>query len=159
MNIFVLDFDAQIAAENHCDKHVIKMLLESCQIMCTVLHLQGVDPTTVPYKATHKHHPCVLWANESSENYKWLWTLAFYLSKEYTKRYNKTHACDKLINSLLFSTHPSNFPGSKLTPFVQAMPEKYKVPGDAITAYRNYYMGDKKYFAVWKLNNTPTWWK
>ena len=35
MNIFLLDFDPRKAAQYHADKHVVKMLLEACQLLYT----------------------------------------------------------------------------------------------------------------------------
>lgn len=70
MNIFVLDYTPQKAAEYHCDKHVVKMILESAQILCAVHHKNG--DSNVPYKLTHKNHPCTIWAGESRSNYLWL---------------------------------------------------------------------------------------
>lgn len=37
MNIFVLHWLPQIAALYHCDKHVVKMILEYAQILCNRL--------------------------------------------------------------------------------------------------------------------------
>ena len=38
MNFFDLDDDDEACAEAHCDKHVVKMILESVQLLCTSLH-------------------------------------------------------------------------------------------------------------------------
>jgi hypothetical protein len=37
--------------------------------------------------------------------------------------------------------------------FVQAMPDEYKVPGNAVQAYRNCYIA----FASWAHRNPPKW--
>ena len=36
MNIFILDNDPVIAAQMQCDKHVVKMIVESAQMLSTV---------------------------------------------------------------------------------------------------------------------------
>lgn len=152
MNIFILDEDPILAAQYQCDKHVVKMILESTQIMCTVQSKYGI---TTKYKPTHANHPCTKWAGENKENYAWLWSHASALCEEYTLRYNKTHTCESLINEEL-SKFPPGIPDGKQTPFVQAMPDIYKNE-NAVVAYRNYYKGDKSRFAKWKLGNIPKW--
>ena len=86
MNIFVLDIDPQLAASLHLDKHVVKMPLETAQMLCTINAEFGID---VPYKATHKNHPCTLWAKATKANYQWLTALGLNLCYEYTYRYKK----------------------------------------------------------------------
>ena len=65
MNIFMLHQEPQIAAQYHCDKHVVKMILESAQLLCTALNEAGVP---MPYRVTHKNHPCSIWVRESRAN-------------------------------------------------------------------------------------------
>ena len=46
MNIFYLDKDPVKAAEMSCDKHVVKMILESAQMLCTAKRvLDGIEWT------------------------------------------------------------------------------------------------------------------
>ena len=82
MNIFVLHHDPQVAAEMACDKHVVKMILETAQMMCTVVAAHDIHP---PYRATHAKHPCTIWASESRTNWQWLTDYGLSLSAEYTK--------------------------------------------------------------------------
>ncbi len=151
MNIFALHSDPLQAAIFHCDKHCVKMVLESAQMLCTNLNLKGIE---TPYKSCHKNHPCTIWARETCSNYSWLCELGLALSNEYTFRYNKTHASEKVIQFCYSNKH--NFPEGPLTPFAQAMPEQYKCD-DAIQAYRNYYIGEKKDFAIWSKREVPDW--
>lgn len=153
MNIFILDTDPHKAAAYHCDKHVVKMILESTQILSTVMNINGLKG---PYKSTHINHPCVKWASESRDNYKWLYRLLGALFNEYHKRYfPKVHACSKFYSYL---TIPDSIPDKGPTPFVQCMPEQYRNYGDPVMAYRNYYLNEKRSFAKWKLGNIPEWW-
>lgn len=157
MNIFVLDRDPIQAAEFCCDKHILKMVIESTQILSSVHRLcDNVDQIDgIPlYKLTHKNHPCVKWAKESLSNYRWLCLHALSLCIEYEKRYYKRHACEKLIIVFSYNT-PKNLHWHGLTEFVQCMPEQYKIKDDAVSAYRHYYKAEKSRFAKYKLGNTP----
>ena len=154
MNIFVLDLTPSLAAEYQCDRHVVKMLLESCQLFSSVKNKLGYSTT---YKPTHGNHPCTLWAGQSKQNYLWLLDHSRALYQEYTKRYYKIHKCQALVDGEL-SDIPNGLSDTGLTTFAQAMPDQYRVPNDPVTAYRNYYLGEKAGFAKWKLGNVPEWW-
>ena len=149
MNIFVLDENPAIAAAYACDKHVVKMILESAQMLCSV-HPEG----TAPYKRGFYNHPCTKWVRESSDNYEWLIQHAYALCDEYSTRYEKIHQSEKVIEWC--DANRPELPEIGLTPFAQAMPEEYK-NDDAVEAYRAYYLGEKKEFAAWKMNNVPHW--
>jgi len=171
MNIFVLDPDAATAARMMCDKHVIKMILESCQLLSTAHHVLDGEPVIgkgkkKEYKTysngnmnicrcTMINHPCTIWTRESRENYIWLWKHAHALCKEYTRRYGKVHAMEKMLMDELYDP-PTNITKGKITPFAQAMPEQYK-NSDATIAYRNYYIHEKARFAKWKFTEEPEW--
>ena len=152
MNIFVLDKNISKCAKYHCDQHVIKMILESVQIMCTALNKKGFN---TPYKSTHVKHPCVLWVEESYDNFLWLSKLAFALNEEYKYRYYKTenHRSIPVLNEIVHQ----KFDSTGLTEFAQAMPDEYKIPGDAVTAYRKFYLGEKMSFANWTRRRVPYW--
>ena len=154
MNIFVLDNDIKKCAEYHADQHVVKMILESTQMLCTVLNENGI-PT--PYKSTHTRHPCTLWVGESLMNWQWLRSLAFQLNEEFKYRYDheKDHRSALVARDLPFPP----LKDSGLTPFAQAMPEKYRVPGDAVKAYRQFYVGEKSSFATWTKRPVPSWYQ
>ena len=85
MNIFVLHEKPEIAATMACDKHVVKMILETAQMMCTVVASYGHE---TPYRATHAKHPCTIWAAQSRANWNWLVEHGMSLCDEYTKRYS-----------------------------------------------------------------------
>ena len=149
MNIFVLDKNPHVAAMYACDKHVVKMILESAQMLCSV-HPEG----TAPYKRGFYNHPCTKWVRASSENYDWLIEHARALCTEYTRRYGKVHKSEKVIDRC--DANRPELPDVGLTPFAQAMPEDYKNE-DAVEAYRTYYRNDKRRFATWKDVDPPTW--
>ena len=152
MNIFVLDKDPKIAATMLCDKHVVKMIVETAQMLCTVARNRGY--MGAPYRSTHKNHPCTKWAEESGANWDWLIAHGLEMCAEYTRRYGRIHKTQSVIEWCKnIPTKPS---GSKLTPFKLAMPQQYKCT-DPVKSYRNYYIGEKAKFAKWKTS-PPTWW-
>jgi hypothetical protein len=178
MNIFYLDRDVSKCAEYHNDKHVVKMILEYAQLLSTAHRVidgeQYLDKTangrsikrwrmedntleTVLYKATHINHPSAIWVRQSNNNYNWLVCLFQSLLAEYTYRYGKIHATDRLVYFL--RKPPKNIPVSYLTQPTPAMPDEYKVQGDSLQSYRNYYIGAKKTMAKWKNREIPCWWK
>lgn len=152
MQIFVLNTSPQLSATDLCDKHIVKLTLETTQLLSTALWITGGEG---PYKPTHKNHPCTIWAAKSKENWLWLYEHGLGLSSNYTKRYKKVHACEKLIREMLGKE--KCLPNIPLTPFAQAMPDQYKNK-DAVIAYRNYYKGEKAEIAIWKYSSKPTWW-
>ena len=176
MNIFYLDHDTEKCAEYHVDKHVVKMILEYCQLLSTAHRLSdglqepGFSKTgrnvkrwrlldnrdSVLYHATHVNHPSAVWARASRENYLWLADLLNKLSKEYTRRYDKVHKCysDGLVKALQIP--PSNIGPKGFTQPTPAMPDEYKVD-DSIISYRTYYIKDKSGMASWKTRDVPAW--
>jgi len=159
MNIFVLDESPEEAARMQCDKHVVKMILESAQMLCSLW-----PDGKAPYKRAFFNHPCTKWVRKSAHNHFWLLQHANALCREYTRRYGKVHKtqeviewCDRNDPPWQDLGHPLD-PWTGLTPFAQAMPDQYKVEDDAVQAYRNYYIGDKARFAKWKEPSlVPEW--
>jgi len=156
MNIFVLDNSPYKAAEYHNNKHVVKMILETGQLLSTAHHVldDGKELSPLLFKPSHINHKCAVWACESIMNYVWLWHLGQGLLQEYTKRYGRVHARTETLEYL--QRCPLNIPRKRMTPFAQAMPDEYKNE-DAVTAYRNYYMGAKRHLAQWNTK-VPDWW-
>ena len=153
MNIFVLDCDVKKCAEYHNDKHVVKMILETAQLLCGVHHMTE-QPTNPPYKLSHKNHPCSIWARESITNYLWLCELGLELCYEYTHRYGKRHKSQDVIEWCI--ENKPNLPEKGFTEPAKAMPEEYKVKS-VVESYRNYYRGEKASFSKWKNRQTPQW--
>jgi thioester reductase-like protein len=153
MNIFAVDHDPAVAATMLCDKHVVKMVTESAQLLSTAHRVAGDSPDGI-YKATHPNHPSNIWIRQSSANYRWLYEHFIALCNEYTARYHKVHKCYQLADVL--STTPSKIVDGPMTPFAVVMPDQYKVQSP-VESYRNLYLGDKARFAKWKNNNAPKW--
>jgi hypothetical protein len=181
MNIFFLDFNAKMCAQYHNDKHVVKMILETCQLLSTAhrvidgVLLTGISDSgrkttswilpdgrnDVLYKATHLNHPSAIWVRQSKENYLWLHSLLCELSQEYTYRYGKVHKCEQigLIDAL--GKFPNNLKTRGFTEPTPAMDKSYIIENDSIASYRNYYQNAKQHLASWsgKINsrNIPEW--
>lgn len=149
MNIFVLDNDPIAAARQQCDKHVVKMVLESAQLLCS-----AHPKDAAPYKRAYLKHPCTLWTSQSVENYEWLCVHALALAIEYRNRYKKTHKSEEVIKWC--RDNIPNIPSIGFTPQPKCMPDKYKV-SSVVQSYRNYYNGDKSRFARWSRTETPLW--
>ena len=183
MNIFYLDKDPVKAAEMSCDKHVVKMILESAQMLCTAKRvldgkeyygqtkngrkirrwkLDNSNEEAIIYKAGWLGHPSTQWVLKSAYNYVWLYKHMMALNEQYKLRYNHTkdHTCIQKLGQLL-SVPPKNaridVMGTDATP---AMPDECKVAGDVVASYRNYYIMKKRRFATWKSPaKMPDWYK
>lgn len=160
MNIFVLDERPLMAAQHHCDKHVVKMCLEYTQIICTVLRMKGIDHPEL-YKRTHEAHPCVVWAAINRQNFDWLCKLTGALFQQFELRYEKMHKSSRVFHlalALYARASVSLFRNSdKRTPFVKCMPAEYKVLySDAVNCYRLYYILEKRAICRWR-NEKPEW--
>jgi len=152
MNIFFLDFDTKKCAQYHCDKHVVKMILETAQLLCGTHWVIGNE---APYKLSHKNHPCAIWTRTSLSNYLYLCDLGLELCKEYTYRYGKRHKSQDVIEWCLINKpniHDVDFTSPPL-----AMGDEFKIENDVIESYRNYYREGKKLIVSWKNRAIPSW--
>jgi hypothetical protein len=176
MNIFMVDVDPVISAQSLVDKHVVKMILESAQLLSTAHRLldgrqvAGKTKTdrnvkrwilddardTVLYQATHVNHPSAVWCRQSIENYQWLVEHFFALGEEYTHRYGKKHKCFGELSYMLQSP-PKKLEAWDMTPMPSCMDEKYIISADPIVNYRNYYKVGKSHIHSWKNRSSPVW--
>lgn len=143
-----------------CNKHIVKMPLETAQMLCIPFQLANMF---APYKLTHKNHPCSLWARKSEGNYNWLITHGLELCAEYTRRYNKVHKSQAVIEWCKQIKYLLSFDEHRMTPFPEAIPlnaECRKMPSFNISTlierYHLFYVHDKT-FAKWPQNKTPEW--
>ena len=153
MNIFFTDEDPVVAAQNLDDKRVIKMILESAQMLCTALRLNNA-PHLAKYKSTHINHPSNIWCRETRTNYYWLLNHFKALCDEYTYRYGKIHASAQLYDNLLKGA--AHIPAGKLTPFANCaarsdMNINFKSVKNPVAAYKCYL------FARWSKDKNPMW--
>lgn len=163
MNIFYLDHDPVLAAEATCDKHVVKMILESAQLLCTAHHMLDTglvySQKVKLYKATHINHPASKWTRSRTSHYNWLSNHALALCREYTYRYNKIHKSQSLIEYCLQNPPLIDMCGCMLAP-PQCMPDEYKME-DVVAAYRRYYIECKRNTIQmkWTKREPPRWWQ
>lgn len=156
MNIFYLSFDQEVCAHEMVDKHVVKMILEYCQLLSTAHRvLDGEQASQRLYKSTHVNHPSAKWVRESDCNYVWLLNMLYVLLAEYTYRYKRVHKCSELIPELKMI--PMNIPLGKFTEPTPAMPDEFKVPGNSVLSYRRYYLAKKSHMFTWKGREVPKW--
>lgn len=167
----------------HCDKHVVKMILEYAQLLSTAhrvidgeervelskngrkikRYYLNDDREQVLYKACHVNHPSAVWVRESTVNYWYLFRMFHELCDEYTYRYRKVHKSASLLETLWLI--PNNMKGLQFTVPPCAM-KQYPdciVPGDTfdnvIESYQNYYRIAKRGFAKWTSRETPAFMK
>lgn len=152
MNIFYLSRDPEKAARMQCDKHIVKMPLETAQLLSTA-HVE-LDLNQVAYRATHKNHPSAVWARSNRSNYKWLVEHFRALCFEYQDRYGKVHkSFQDHIDAL--KIYPENLPDGIFQDPPQCMPDECK-RDCAVQAYRVYY----KYKADdWLNRGRPMTWR
>lgn len=166
MNIFYLDHNPTICAQFHVDKHVVKMVTETAQLLSTAHRV--LDGRCTPgrkdyilkdeknniYKATHVNHPCAIWVRQNDENYNWLYELFLSLLAEYTHRYKKQHACSRLVQVL--AQPPERIPHGSFEHPPQCMPDncKQQHPTDG---YKVYYIQEKSHLFAWTNRSHPSW--
>ena len=160
MNIFYLANTPEISAEYHCDTHVVKMILETAQLLSSAyIELDGKDVAIkkgLYISIAFKNHPCAKWTRKSDGNYQWLHRLLRALCYEYTIRYGKVHKTELIGMVKVLSTSPNNINKGSKTTIPQCMPDKYK-SRHPVTAYRNYYIGEKLNIAKWNYTKVPYW--
>lgn len=176
MNIFYVDEDPFIAAQQMVDKHVVKMILESAQLLSTAHRIiDGVEYVgksktgrnakrwkldnpildDVLYQATHVNHPSAVWCRQSDKNYQWLYRHFRGLLEEYTFRYGKVHKCSDMIGALAIT--PLAIHVGAFTHVTPAMLEEYRIADDSIASYRNYYLQGKSHLHKWTKREMPEW--
>ena len=167
MNIFYLSNCPQEAAEAHNDKHCVKMILESAQMLSTAHRELDGNVPDILYKSTHKNHPSTVWVRSSKQHYDWLFRLFRMLSAEYTIRYSnktliknfggefKVHKTWEKLGKIL-EIAPKNIEDNGWTDPPQCMPDHCK-DEDTVTAYRKYYIQEKSSFAKWNYSGKPQW--
>ena len=165
MNLFILSLLQKQIAEWMFDSHIVKIILEAVQVLSTAKRLVDPDdPTNATlYKIAHKNHPVTIWVRQSQQNYIWTLILVYEMHKEWRYRFGHTkeeYHKSFLVAGQLLKHMPSadKFPQQGLTPFAQAMPEEYKVPGDPVKAYQQYYMSPQKsHLLKWTKRERPEW--
>lgn len=179
--MFYLHTNPVIAAQMQCDKHVVKMIVESGQMLSTAHRMLDGTLTMKPsksgkrmvkyyelsnnlenimYKAVHHNHPCTVWTRESRENYMWHYEHFIALCDEYKYRYGKTHLTDTILREPL-ATPPINIKSNGFTDIPLAMKSNPECmfPDDPVRSYREFYKTKQTRFdMVWTNRPIPEWW-
>lgn len=152
MNIFVTSKCPIESARNLDDKRVIKMCLETAQMLCTALQHHGID---APYKPTHVNHPCNVWARQNNANWRWLFDHGIALCDEYTERYGRRHKCQDILESI--EKLGAQLPDGAMTDFANCA--RNKSVGVDYTNTDNVYIAYQMYLNDrWESDKrTPTW--
>jgi hypothetical protein len=183
LNLFILDKDPVKAAQLQCDKHVVKMIVESAQMLSTAHRMldgslkrapsksgktmskHWVHPDSnldaVLYKAVHMAHPCTVWTMQSNNNYNWHYVHFVALCDEYTYRYGKVHSTDTLLREVLRAP-PRNIPVGYLTqqPLAMKSNPECMFPNDPVKSYRMFYQTKQERFKMaWSKRDVPEWFK
>lgn len=182
MNIFILSDHPVEAAQLQCDKHVVKMIVESAQMLSTVhrmldgelkrgpsksgktLSKHWILPDSrdsIMYKAVHMGHPCTVWSTINTGNYWWHYVHFTALCDEYTHRYGKVHSTDTLLRKAL-ANYPKNLPTNYRTQFPLAMGSNPECmhPNDPVRSYREFYQTKQERFKMsWTKREIPEWFK
>lgn len=159
MNIFYLDDDPRNAAQYACDKHVVKMILETAQLLSTAHHVLDNCAKEGLYKPTHQNHPSAVWVRQSHLHYEWLFEYWRHLHDEWAYRWRHSHVhkswrtCASTLKRL---PHRVPIGGFQQPPL--CMPPQYHVP-NAVSAYRDYYAWEKRHIATWTRRPIPKWYK
>lgn len=155
MNIFYLDRNPWSAAQDHCDRHLVKMCVEYGQILSTAHHVCGsfLDLSQI-YKPTHQNHPSSVWARSSTQHYQWLWGLFWACHIEFKARRGKEHGSNRLVELL---QKPPRMPNEPFVPPPQCMPDEFKGPC-TVSAYRRYYAIGKAGILSYNWGRSAPWW-
>tara|TARA_A100001035_G_scaffold94445_1_gene74153 strand:+ start:521 stop:1021 length:501 start_codon:yes stop_codon:yes gene_type:complete len=144
MNIFVTSPDPVASAQALPDKHIVKMPLETCQMLSIVGsekwgHGFGRLPKKsggfyATDKGAFRNHPCTIWAQD---HYTWLILHGLALCYEYTHRYGKIHSCQSTIEHCTQIFPPQD---TSPTEWTRAMPDQWKYDTSITTfdAYKQY---------------------
>lgn len=167
MNLFATSQNPAHAAIDLPDKLVVKMILETAQLLSTAHYeVDGVTEAegVTLYKPTHKNHPSAVWVRASRDNYMWAFDHFVALCQEYTRRYGKVHATETKLRQAL-RIPPQGLEYTGLTPPPACMPDEFKVedPGAWPTeSYRRYLAKGKTYTVdvakAWAKAGSPPWW-
>jgi hypothetical protein len=155
MNLFFIDRCPIKSAQQLCDKHVVKMVLETAQMCSTAMHEWGfARHLKHVYKTAYKNHPMTVWVRDNRDNFAWAVNHGLEIGKEYTRRYGKLHKSTKVLEEMDFWWVHDNYSNHTTPP--QCMPDEFKCD-DYVEAYRAYYRKDKAHILQWTGRPVPEW--
>ena len=169
MNIFHLDTAPDTSARMLCDKHIPKMLLETCQMLSTAVRNQInnlADDVYPVYKSAYPKHPMTIWVGKSWENFRWTLEHGKEINNQYQYRFGKIHKSSKVLEEIRDRLVEFKTPDTEQYCLYlsynlhdeppQCMPDEFKCD-DYVEAYRAYYRKDKRYILQWTGRPVPEW--
>eukprot|EP00928_Gymnodinium_smaydae_P074699 TRINITY_DN57729_c0_g1_i1.p1 TRINITY_DN57729_c0_g1~~TRINITY_DN57729_c0_g1_i1.p1 ORF type:complete len:238 (+),score=25.72 TRINITY_DN57729_c0_g1_i1:64-777(+) len=180
MNIFFLSMSSAEAAKMHADIHIVKMIVETAQLLCNVHHRAREESShcsppfirrnLVPYRESasgHRKLGSMIWVAESLGNYRWAVRLGLALCREYNRGRGRAagktsqHKTQKVLEWL--RDHEPNFNKKRRTPVAKrhlAMPDRFKKAKSSVEAYRDYYYSKRRTMPMqWPKGRVPEWWE
>ncbi len=163
MNIFISDLSPIVSAQNLDNKRVVKMVLETAQLLSTAIESYTQYPPTLLYKPTHINHPITKWCQENHDNFLWVYNHFLALCDEYTYRFQKPHKTIVQIKPLLENIIINN--GNSPTNYQNSARHKEKGidfshEPDITIAYQKYLNArwkTDKLIPKWTRRNPPSW--
>lgn len=156
MNIFFTNYSPETCAQEHVDKHVVKMVLETAQLLSGAVQQAVGRPIDGLYRPTHMNHPCARWVRTNHDNFRWTVRLGIALGREFEHRYGKVHKSTAVIlQAMKYGCYLNNGP-TTLPP--RAMPMEFNAAPTAVEAYRLYVAARKSHLASWTKRDKPWWW-
>ena len=159
MNIFAIEgneetgvIDWYESGRSQDNLRTVKMVLETTQLLSSAMHLNGMQGC---YKLTHANHPSTLWTKESSANWQNLFVHGMALLQEYEERFGRVHKCRDLMLGMEKNVDFSKFPTSEPTPLKMAMPDEFRVEGNPVKSYRDYFSSKEK--IRYPADRVPMW--
>jgi len=157
MNIFYTHRLPHKCAQEHCDKHVVKMILEYAQLLSTAHHvIDGIYARPDIYAKTHTNHPSAVWVRQSVEHYGYVRDLMMALGDEYFHRYGKVHKTIREVAPALMLPPYGMAMNDGWTQPPQCMPDEYKSQITEVS-YQRYIRYEKGHFAKWTNREAPSW--
>src|SRR3954467_13069680 len=169
MNIFAVSRSPLLCCRALDDKRLRKLLLETAQILCTVLNLSSGRQVT-PYKNSHAGNTLTLWAKNDLRNFDWLILLGVAMGKEYEHRFQKRHASSEVIDEIeleflvrrcenngLDSSYPVNWVNAASNSKLNI---SFRHIADVHLAYRLYLnarWAQDKLYPTWTRRSPPKW--
>ena len=157
MQLYVLDKNPSKAVEMLADCHIIKMCLETAQILSSVIennHLTKSENLPKPYNPNHP----VIKAIDNQFKINYVLDYNSELHKEYIRRFNKPHAYFKLVKDYFDILKKSTTIKDDFS-FARDFKDFNSEKNDIVEAYREYYRYKKSIIKRWKYTNSvePNW--
>lgn len=173
MNLFRLNNDPVIAAQEYQDIHCKKIIVEAAQLLANCYSLDYLKLAPLTQKGNYRkysyyNHPISIWVRSSKGNFDWAIKHAIALCEEFEYRFGKKHFCESFIKWCSENRPDLVLPGEETEqPQCFGSFTDLKVLGNPVEGYKKYYKQAKRCFfireksiqASWTRRNIPMWFK